>query len=72
MQRHDADPVSLVFGSLFTIAGLMLLNGDPTRGTVWLGWVGPAVAVGVGLLVALAVRPRREKPAAGVSAEDEG
>jgi cytochrome c-type biogenesis protein CcmH/NrfF len=61
MERHDVDPVSLTFGLLFTIVGLMLLN-DPTRSTVWLGWAGPAVAIGLGLLVVLAVRPRRAKP----------
>ncbi len=59
MQRHDVDPTSLVFGLLFAALGLMLLTGDPAGGTVWLGWTGPAVAVGLGLLVVFAVRPRR-------------
>lgn len=59
MQRHDVDPVSFLFGLLFAASGLALLAGDPTRGTLWLGWVGPALAVGLGLLVVLAVRPRR-------------
>jgi cytochrome c-type biogenesis protein CcmH/NrfF len=59
MQRHDVDPTSLVFGLLFAALGLMLLIGDPAGGTVWLGWTGPAVAVGLGLLMILAVRPRR-------------
>lgn len=62
MERHDVDLVSIAFGLLFTLAGLILLTGDPTRGTVWLGWAGPAVAIGLGLLVIVAVRPRRTEP----------
>lgn len=62
MQRHDVDLVSLTFGLLFTVAGLMLLTDDPTRGTVWLGWAGPAVAIGLGVLVLVAVRPRTAPP----------
>ncbi len=63
MQRHDVDLVSLTFGLLFTVAGLVLLSGDPTRGTVWLGWAGPAVAIGLGVLVLVAVWPRRTEAA---------
>ena len=62
MQRHDVDLVSLTFGLLFTVAGLVLLSGDPTKGTVWLGWAGPAVAIGLGVLVLVAVRPRTAPP----------
>ncbi len=62
MQRHDVDLISLTFGLLFTVAGLVLLSGDPARGTVWLGWAGPAVAIGLGVLVLMAVRPRRATP----------
>lgn len=57
MRRHDFDPVSLLFGLLFTAVGLVLLSGDAVRGSVSLTWAGPAVAVGLGLLVILAVRP---------------
>ena len=59
MQRHDVDLISLTFGLLFAVAGLVLLTGDATRGTVWLGWAGPAVAIGLGVLVLAAVWPRR-------------
>jgi cytochrome c-type biogenesis protein CcmH/NrfF len=72
MQRHDVDPISLAFGLLFAIAGLLLLTGDPSRGTVWLGWVGPAVAIGLGALVILAVRPRGAELEDEAAAGDEG
>jgi cytochrome c-type biogenesis protein CcmH/NrfF len=62
MQRHDVDLTSLSFGLLFTVAGLLLLSGNPTIGTVWLGWAGPTVAVAVGALVIFAMRPRRSNP----------
>jgi len=61
MRHHDLDAVSLVLGLLFTAVGLALLSGDPARGTMSLAWAGPIVAIGVGLLVVLAARPRREK-----------
>jgi cytochrome c-type biogenesis protein CcmH/NrfF len=73
MDRHNVDPTSLVFGLLFVIVGQMLLIGDPDIGTVWLGWTGPAVALGLGIVIVLAVRPRRSSAAAedgGASGED--
>lgn len=56
--RHDLDPISLLFGLAFAVVGLVLLGGDSTRGTISLAWAGPAVAIGVALLMVLAVRPR--------------
>lgn len=61
MRRHDLDVLSFVFGLLFAAVGLALLSGDPARGTVSLPWAGPVVAIGIGLLVVLGARPRREK-----------
>lgn len=61
MRRHDLDALSLVFGLLFSAVGLALLSGDAARGTISLPWAGPIVAIGVGLLVVLAARPRREE-----------
>lgn len=69
MQRHDVDLTSLGFGLLFTVAGLLLMSGSPTAGTVWLGWAGPAVAVALGVLVVFAMRPRR--PDASGSKDDD-
>jgi cytochrome c-type biogenesis protein CcmH/NrfF len=64
VDRHHVDPTSLVFGLLFVVVGQMLLIGDPDTGTVWLGWTGPAVALGLGILIVLAVRPRRSSAGA--------
>ena len=61
MRHHDLDALSLVCGLLFTAVGRALLSGDPARGTMSLAWAGPVVAIGVGILVVLAARPRREK-----------
>jgi cytochrome c-type biogenesis protein CcmH/NrfF len=61
MRHHDLDAVSLAFGLLFVAVGLALLSGDPARGTMSLAWAGPVVAIGIGLLVVLAARPRREE-----------
>lgn len=72
MDRHELDPLSLLFGLMFAIIGLVLLTGDPARGSISLAWAGPAAAIGVGLLVVLAVRPRREERAAESTVEDEG
>ena len=68
MARHQVDPTSLVFGLLFVVVGQMLLSGDPAAGTIWLGWTGPAVALGLGILIVVAVRrPRRSTSGANDS-----
>jgi hypothetical protein len=61
LRRHDLDPLSLVFGLLFTAGGLALLSGDPAGGTLTLSWAGPVAAISVALLVVLAALPRRGK-----------
>lgn len=71
MDRHALDPLSLLFGLLFSVVGLVLLTGDPARGSISLAWAGPAAAIGVGLLVVLAARPRREEHPAEGAVEDE-
>lgn len=58
VNRHGLDPISLLFGLAFAVVGLVLLGGDPTRGTVSLAWAGPAAAIGIAVLMVLAVRPR--------------
>lgn len=71
MRRHAFDGLSLAFGLLFTAVGLVLLGGDPAHGAISLPWAGPIVAIGVGLLVIVAARPRREHaPDPSLDADD--
>lgn len=62
MRHHDLDALSLLFGLLFTVVGLVLLGGDPAHGSVSFAWAGPGAAIAVALLVVLAVRPRHSTP----------
>lgn len=62
MRRHHLDLLSLLFGLLFAGVGLVLLGGSPARGSVSLAWVGPVVAIGLGVLVVVAARPRADTP----------
>ncbi len=47
MERHDLDPISLVFGLAFTVLGLLFLT-RPLSMDAW-RWVLPLLAVGLGL-----------------------
>ncbi len=58
MQRHDTDLLSLFFGSVLGLTGLILLGGDPSRGSATLAWAGPLVAAIAGVIVVLAMWPR--------------
>jgi hypothetical protein len=63
MERHRLDALSLTFGLLFVAAGLLLLSGGPALGhDLPMQWVGPLVAIGLGVVLFLAARPEREKP----------
>jgi hypothetical protein len=57
MERHPADLFSLLAGLLTLVLGLLLLSGGVSD--VPMEWVGPAVAIGVGLLIVVAARPSR-------------
>ena len=57
MTRHSADLLSLVSGLFVLAFGLLLLTGGIDD--VPMEWVGPAVAIGLGLLILMAVRPNR-------------
>lgn len=63
MRRHDFDLLSFFFGLLFSGVGLVLLGGSLARDSVSLAWVGPVVAIGLGILVVIAARPRGDGPA---------
>jgi hypothetical protein len=61
MERHRVDALSLVFGLIFAAAGLLLLGGGPTLvDRLPMAWVGPIVAIGLGVILLLAARPERE------------
>lgn len=57
MGQHRFDALSFIFGSIFAVAGLLLLTGGVEG--LQMQWVGPLVAVGLGLVILFAARPRR-------------
>jgi divalent metal cation (Fe/Co/Zn/Cd) transporter len=57
MARHPADLFSLVGGLVALAFGLMLLTGG--IGDVPMEWVGPAVAIAIGVMILVAARPSR-------------
>jgi hypothetical protein len=67
MARHPADLLSLVSGLIVVTFGLLLLTGG--IGDVPMEWVGPAVAIGLGVLILFAARVRHE-PGESTSADD--
>ena len=58
MTRHPADLFSLLSGLLTLALGLLLLSGGVSE--VPMEWVGPAVAIGLGLMIVVAARPGRD------------
>jgi peptidoglycan/LPS O-acetylase OafA/YrhL len=65
--RHPADMLSLLAGLAVLALGLVLLSGGV--GDLPMEWVGPAVAIGLGVLIVVAARSNRDPdedvPAAG-------
>lgn len=59
MERHDLDPISLVFGLAFAALGLLFLAGRVSLGA-W-QWVLPLLAVGLGLGVLYSARRARDR-----------
>ncbi|MBA3689400.1 MAG: hypothetical protein H0W81_11335 [Chloroflexi bacterium] len=57
MTRHRADLLSLVAGLAVLGLGLVLLSGGV--GDLPLEWVGPVVAIGLGVLIVVAARSNR-------------
>ncbi|MGH8933060.1 MAG: hypothetical protein ACRDZO_21150 [Egibacteraceae bacterium] len=66
MERHDLDPISLVFGLAFTALGLLSLAGPVSP--VSLGWALPLVAVGLGIAIIFTAR-RQSNPTSSAAAE---
>ena len=57
MTRHPADLLSLLAGLAVLGLGLLLLSGG--IGDLPMEWVGPVVAIGLGVLIVVAARPER-------------
>jgi hypothetical protein len=55
--RHPADLLSLLAGLAVLGLGLLLLSGG--IGDLPMEWVGPVVAIGLGVLIVVAARPER-------------
>lgn len=69
MDRHGFDALSFVFGAALTVFGVLLISGVGQI-VVTGSWIGPSIAIliGVGLLL-VAPRPARQPDA---DAESEG
>jgi hypothetical protein len=52
MDRHPVDLISLVAGSVFLGIGLLLISGGLT--SLPMDWVGPMVAIGLGVVILVA------------------
>ena len=57
MTRHPLDLLSLAFGLLFAIVGVLLLSGGIDA--LALEWLAPLVAIAIGGVLILAARPTR-------------
>ena len=69
MTRHPADLLSLLAGLAVLALGLVLLSGGV--GDLPMEWVGPAVAIGLGVLIVVAARSNRDPDEDVPAASDE-
>jgi hypothetical protein len=67
--RHPADLLSLLAGLAVLALGLVLLSGGV--GDLPMEWVGPAVAIGLGVLIVFAARSNRDPDEDVPAASDE-
>ena len=58
MQRHPVDPVSLVAGAIFAVAGVLLLV-DPLDVLAQARWVAPLLLIVIAIAILVSVSPRR-------------
>jgi hypothetical protein len=70
MERHRLDLVSLVAGSVVLGIGLLLISGGLT--SLPMEWVGPLVAIGLGVVIIFAARADRPPGEEGPATLDEG
>ena len=69
MERHPVDLLSLVSGSAVLGLGLLLVSGGLNG--LRMEWAGPAVAIGLGVVILAAALPGR-KPTENESASIHG
>jgi hypothetical protein len=67
--RHPADLLSLLAGLAVLALGLVLLSGGV--GDLPMEWVGPAVAIGLGVLIVVAARSNRDPDESPPASSDE-
>lgn len=68
MRRHQFDPISFVFGVMFTVVALALLSGRVDLGDLHLRWLWPVPLIVVGLALLASTRQRGAQPLSGVPA----
>ena len=68
MRRHQFDPISFVFGVMFTVVGLAFLSGRVDLGDLHLRWLWPVPLIVVGLALLVSTRKREARPLSGVPA----
>jgi hypothetical protein len=61
MDSHPLDVMSLVFGAVFVLIGLVVLGGAGL--TVPLQWLGPLLVVLLGVWLLVTARPKRDDAA---------
>ena len=62
--RHSLEPISLAFGTIYVILGLVFVFGDIDADSISAAWIWASVSGAIGLLL-LAVGLRRHRRAAG-------
>jgi branched-subunit amino acid permease len=58
MRRHNLDGLSLAFGLLFSVVGLLLIGGVKLSDRLVGPWVGPVVLIALAAIIVIAVKPR--------------
>ncbi|MGI8942539.1 MAG: hypothetical protein ACR2H7_11725 [Actinomycetota bacterium] len=63
MRRHDIDPLSLVFGLMFTAAGALFLSANLSFGDLKGEWLWPIPLVLAGTVMLISALTRRDDEA---------
>lgn len=70
MERHGFDAISLLFGALFTVVGLLLIAGVGIQIVVG-SWLAPIVAIMIGIVLLIAA-PRPKRALADGAGDEDG